>query len=450
MFKKFISTFRVKLPKNERIAFNRQLDNENAERVFIISFLGILFFVLLFMLDIQRIQSGKFDESYFYKVSMFLHMSLGIFILPALLIQRNSEQIINGTYKYTRIVVYGAVLMMAAILVPMALFATIDRNSLVTFVVYMIFVNLFLTLPKKMLLWVNFFSLLTILFGVYLIEKNNPIILTAALLEALGVIIPVFIIALYQYNSRVRQFLNERKIQEQNAVIQKSLEDDFNQKIVQIEMRALRAQMNPHFIFNVLNSIKLYMVQNDTRTAANYLTKFSKLIRLILNNSQSQVILLEDELESLKLYIEIENFRFNNKFDYKIELSNNIDAEFLELQPLILQPYVENAIWHGLMHKKEERGILLIKIELLNGENKEEILVFTIEDNGIGRKKAAEMKSNTARKRKHKSVGMELTKDRIEMTNQFYGIKATVEVIDLEHENGEAAGTRVVVRLPVV
>lgn len=445
MFKKFKEIFQVKLPESERISFNQQLDIENAERVFIISFLGVLFFVLLLILDIQRIQSGKFDQSYFYKVSMFLHMCLGLYILPAFLIQNNSNEITEGTYPFTRQVVYGSVFLMAAILVPMALFATIDRNSLVTFVVYMILVNLFLTLPKKILYIINVISLIALGIGVFFIEKNSPIILTAALLEALGIVIPVFLISLYQYNIRVRQYLNEHKIIEQNALIQQSLEERFNKRLVEVEMRALRAQMNPHFIFNVLNSIKLYMVQNDSKTAANYLTKFAKLIRLILNNSKSQMIMLEDELESLKLYIEIENFRFNNKFDYKIELSNEIDPEFVELPPLILQPYVENAIWHGLMHKSDERGLLLIKVKLKEDES----VIFIIEDNGIGREKAAEMKSNTARKQKHKSVGMDLTKDRIEMTNQFYNTNATIEITDLKDENGQAAGTRVVVELPI-
>ena len=239
--------------------------------------------------------------------------------------------------------------------------------------------------------------------------------------------------------------MNERQIKEQSLVIQKSLEEDFKQRLIQIEMRALRAQMNPHFIFNVLNSIKLFMVQNDARTAANYLTKFAKLIRLILNNSKSQMIMMEDELESLKLYIEIENFRFNDKFDYKIQVSDIIDAEFVELPPLILQPYVENAIWHGLMHKKDERGMLLIDVKMIEDDS----IIFTIEDNGIGRKAAGEMKSNTARKAQFKSIGMELTQDRVAMTNQFYGTKASIEVEDLTKKNGEAAGTRVVVRLPI-
>ena len=445
MLKKFLDTFRVKLPKKHRSAFFAQLDIENAERIFIISFLGVFFFVLLLFLDIQRIQSGKFDESYVYKISMILHMGLGLFIIPAFLIQSNSKQIASGAFKHTRLIIYAAIFLMTVILIPMALFATKDRNSLMTFVVYMIFVNLFLTLPTRRLFIFNLIVLAVLTTGVYYIEKSNAVVLTAALIEAVGVVIPIFIIALYQYNVRVQNFLNEQQIREQNVVIQKSLEEDFNQRLIQIEMRALRAQMNPHFIFNVLNSIKLFMVQNDAQTAANYLTKFAKLIRLILNNSKSQMIMMEDELESLKLYIEIENFRFNNKFDYKIQVSDSIDPEFVELPPLILQPYVENAIWHGLMHKKDERGLLLIDVKMIEDES----IIFTIEDNGIGRKAAAEMKSNTARKTQFKSIGMELTQDRVAMTNQFYGTKASIEVTDLMKDNGEAAGTRVVVKLPI-
>ncbi|MFT4758575.1 MAG: sensor histidine kinase YesM [Paraglaciecola sp.] len=445
MIKFFLDTSLVKLPKKDQPIFFAELDTENVERVFIISFLGIFFFVLLLLLDIQRIQTGKFDESYVYKVSMFLHLSLGLFIIPALLIQRNAKEISSNEFKYTRFIIHATILLMTVILVPMALCATKDRNSLMTFVVYMILINLFLTIPIKRLFTFNVIILLILTAGVYLIEKNNATILTVALIEAVGVVIPIFIIAFYQYNVRVSHYLNEKQIIEQNLVIQKSLEEDFNQRLVQIEMRALRAQMNPHFIFNVLNSIKLFMVQNDGPTAANYLTKFAKLIRLILNNSKSQMIMMEDELESLKLYIEIENFRFNNKFDYKIQVPDNIDLEFVELPPLILQPYVENAIWHGLMHKREGRGMLRIDVKMIEDES----IVFTIEDNGIGRKAAAEMKSNSARKTQFKSIGMELTKDRLAMTNQFYGTNASIEVIDLENDKGEASGTRVVVRLPI-
>ena len=315
---------------------------------------------------------------------------------------------------------------------------------MIAFVIYLIFVDLFLILPLRVLVPLNIIALIMIIGGVFLVEQQSNIILTAALIEAVGMIVPVFIIAVYQFKSRVQLYLNEKQIIEQNEIIKKALEDDYNQRLVSIEMRALRAQMNPHFIFNVLNSIKLYMVQNDAQTASNYLTKFSKLIRMILNNSKAHLVSLEDELDALKLYIEIENFRFNNKFDFNIKVDEEIDQEFAEIPPLILQPYVENAIWHGLMHKSEGRGLLSIDITIDNADN----LSFVIQDNGIGRKQAALLKSNSARKKKHKSIGMELTEDRIEMTNRFYNTNASVEVIDLMDADGKAAGTKVILLLP--
>ncbi len=144
-----------------------------------------------------------------------------------------------------------------------------------------------------------------------------------------------------------------------NPEMKKSLKTEFNKKLADVEMTALRAQMNPHFLFNCLNSINRFIVRNDAETASNYLTKFSRLIRLILQNSKSSTITLRNELEALKLYIELEEMRFENRFDYSIHVDDNIEVEFVEVPPLLLQPYVENAIWHGLMHK-ESKGKLTI------------------------------------------------------------------------------------------
>ena len=132
-------------------------------------------------------------------------------------------------------------------------------------------------------------------------------------------------------------------------------------KTIELEMQALRAQMNPHFIFNSLNSINRFILQNNKSQASEYLTKFSKLVDMILQNSQSPLIPLESELESLGLYLEMEALRFNYHFTYKISVPKDIDIEVLKVPPLILQPYVENAIWHGLMHK-EEKGQLDIEV----------------------------------------------------------------------------------------
>ena len=173
---------------------------------------------------------------------------------------------------------------------------------------------------------------------------------------------------------------------------------ELKQQSTELEMQALRAQMNPHFIFNSLNSINRFILRNDRLQASEYLTKFSKLVRMILQNSQSSLIPLESELESLGLYLEMEALRFNYHFDYKISVPKDLDIEVLKVPPLILQPYVENAIWHGLMHK-EEKGQLNIDVS-----QEEDHLYFKVTDNGIGSKKASELASKSATK--HKSMGL--------------------------------------------
>ncbi|MES1214604.1 MAG: histidine kinase [Bacteroidota bacterium] len=217
---------------------------------------------------------------------------------------------------------------------------------------------------------------------------------------------------------------------------------ELQQQKTEVEMQALRAQMNPHFIFNSLNSINRFILQNDRLQASEYLTKFSKLVRMILQNSQSPLIPLESELESLSLYLEMEALRFNYHFDYKITVPKDLDVEILKVPPLILQPYVENAIWHGLMHK-EEKGQLNIDVS-----QEEDHLYFRIADNGIGRKKAAEIAGKSATK--HKSMGLRITANRIAMMQSSNGPESPVKINDLVEPDGTAAGTEVVIKLPVI
>lgn len=222
------------------------------------------------------------------------------------------------------------------------------------------------------------------------------------------------------------------------------LKSEFEKKLSQIEMDALRAQMNPHFLFNCLNSIKNYALTKGPFETGDYITKFSYLIRLILQNSKTPRVLLADELEALTLYIEIEDLRFENRFDYEIKIDKNLELNSIYLPPLILQPYVENAIWHGLMHKLNGKGKLLVELKHIPGS-----IQCTIEDNGIGREKAAEIKArmNTVHK---KSLGMQITKDRIELTNQLYKTETTVKIIDLKNNEGEGIGTRILVNIPIL
>ena len=191
----------------------------------------------------------------------------------------------------------------------------------------------------------------------------------------------------------------------------------------ELQLQALRAQMNPHFIFNSLNSINRFILQNNRVQASEYLTKFSKLVRMILQNSQASFITLESELESLSLYLEMEALRFNYHFDYKISAPDDLDISVLKVPPLIIQPYTENAIWHGLMHK-EEKGQLDIEVSQEDG-----YLFFKITDDGIGRNRAAALASKSATK--HKPMGLRITADRIAIMQSTNGIESPVTINDL-------------------
>jgi sensor histidine kinase YesM len=222
----------------------------------------------------------------------------------------------------------------------------------------------------------------------------------------------------------------------------KHVQTEFEQKMAETEMKALRAQMNPHFIFNCLNSIKLYMLENNSQAASEYLTIFSQLIRVVLENSLLEKVTLQKELESLRLYIELEAMRFKNKVRYQIDTAPNVEAQYIEIPPLLIQPYVENAIWHGLMHK-EDGGSLQIKITQPN----EQLLQIEIADDGIGRERAAAYKSKSATRQK--SFGLQMTAERLHIINQVYQAAAVVHITDLKDSANNATGTKVILQIPI-
>jgi ligand-binding sensor domain-containing protein len=228
------------------------------------------------------------------------------------------------------------------------------------------------------------------------------------------------------------------RLQVERADREKKL-SELQHRTSQLEMHALRAQMNPHFLFNSLNSINRFIIQNNTDQASAYLTKFSRLMRLILQNSQNELVPLENELDALKLYLELEAVRFDHHFTYRIKIDEHLDIGAVKVPPLIIQPYAENAIWHGLMHK-EEKGHLLIEIL-----KEHDFLIFRIIDDGIGRKKAAELKSKSAST--HKSMGMKITADRISNMKQKNPNQNYIQIKDLVLADGTPAGTSVEIKI---
>jgi hypothetical protein len=246
-------------------------------------------------------------------------------------------------------------------------------------------------------------------------------------------------ILLKRKNEKNLRQLAENELQLQKFESERT-KSEFQQKTTALEMQALRAQMNPHFIFNSLNSINRFILQNNKLQASEYLTKFSRLVRLILQNSQTTLTSLESELEALQLYLELEALRFDHHFDYKINVEEDLDVSTLKLPPLLIQPYVENAIWHGLMHK-EEKGHLHIGIS-----QNDDMLLCKIADDGIGRKRAAERRSKSAAT--HKSMGMQITANRIAMLHQEKH-DSFISINDLVLPDGNAGGTEVILKIPV-
>lgn len=212
-------------------------------------------------------------------------------------------------------------------------------------------------------------------------------------------------------------------------------ESEWKRRAGELEMQALRAQMNPHFIFNALSSVNRFILKNDPDKASDYLTRFSRLIRLVLVNSQRDLIQLEEEIEMLQLYLQIEQLRFKNAFEYEIVLADDIDASVIFVPPLLLQPFCENAIWHGLMHQTTP-GKLRVEFSM-----KGDVVHCTITDNGIGIKKAQELASTSPEK--IKSLGLRLTRDRLALFNQGNAMHTSYEIEDIVHEDGSVQGTRV-------
>lgn len=204
---------------------------------------------------------------------------------------------------------------------------------------------------------------------------------------------------------------------------------------IDAQQKALRYQMNPHFIFNSLNSIQNFILQKNEETAHIYLTNFSSLIRKILENSKHETISLDEEIETIRLYLELESLRFSDKFEYQIIISKDIKSANLSIPPMLIQPYLENAIWHGLI-PKEGHGKIMIEFKL----HTRHTLLISITDNGIGREKSAEI---SARRKQHKPTGMRNIEERLELMNRLNKTNMRVVIKDLKDENGQPSGTRV-------
>ena len=213
-----------------------------------------------------------------------------------------------------------------------------------------------------------------------------------------------------------------------------------DKELLELEAKALRAQMNPHFIFNCLNSIKSLIQDNEMDKGVTYLTTFSKLIRTLFNNADKKEISLYDEIETCKLYLQLETMRFDSKFSYNVNIDETIDLKSTSVPALIIQPFIENAIWHGIV-PKGNGGNVSLDVSRRNGN-----VEIIVDDNGIGRESSQQNKG--ASSIGHQSKGVNLTQSRLELDNLLQQRNAKLEIFDKKDDTGKAIGTKVIITLP--
>lgn len=259
----------------------------------------------------------------------------------------------------------------------------------------------------------------------------------------------------YQENEALKNSLTEKLKEEVNrqtteiiklneiaeAEKRKKIKSRFQKEVAELKISSLQNQMNPHFIFNSLNSIELYIIKNDRDNALYFISKFSKLIRKILSASRKKEVSLQEEIETIELYVNIENIRFKHDIDFKINLPEDLNLASINIPPLILQPYIENALWHGLSPKKGEK-----KLELIVSKKGSDYITISIIDNGVGRQKSAEIKKKKIYKKE--SIGVKLTEERLNAFTKEYTNKPRIKFIDLV-TNGVPDGTKVIIDYPL-
>jgi len=252
-------------------------------------------------------------------------------------------------------------------------------------------------------------------------------------------IVTISALLFYLINRRIRYIkTREAKSREKELEVMR-----LNKEFATSQLTALRMQMNPHFIFNALNSVQHFILQGNVVEANKYLAKFSKLQREILHSSDQQFITLEKEIEILTWYLELEQYRFGESFTWQINKSEEIEPEELKIPPMVLQPFVENAIWHGLMPRQTDRA-LTIYYDLYS----EDILQVTLRDNGIGRAASSQLKQNEAlHKKKHESKGMSMVHQRLQLLQEQYGKPFNATVSDITDLHGQVQGTQVILRI---
>lgn len=352
------------------------------------------------------------------------------------------------------------------IIVPFTLFDVTNRFILakislfVAFPLTLVSIGSFLSIRKNPIngtyyligyLFIVFGAVTTILSTHDMIDGSVLAMNSMKVASSLEIICLTYgIIVAFLKEQKEQRDLNEERLKSineltlaKNVALEK--QSKLDKKVAASQMNALRAQMNPHFMFNTLNSVQNFIYGNQKEESVKYLAKFSTLMRKTLDQSRSETVTIEEEVKLLTLYMELENLRFKNAFDFNVEIDDSVDMEFSTIPSMVVQPFIENSILHGIRHKKDGRG----KIDLLMEEDEEDNLIVTIQDNGVGLTEAKRIKA-TSLDRNRKSHATSITQERIQVLKDSTGRDFEMNMEELFHEDGTPAGTKVVVKIPII
>jgi len=412
----------------------------NVYRAYIISFVSLFFGIALLILDWIRYKNGMladaYPNSFFLRLSLIFHIILICTGIPALFLYKHQDKIKTGQFPALDNLLLSVIFIAGFALVTLGILGIADRGSIMGFAAFIIIVNHFFSINGPRRLAISIFCFVALVIGVFLL-KEDPTHRYVYILEGAGIMIPSFLIANIQTQLRYENFNINRQLEAQNQLIQEN-----NRSLI---IKSLQGQMNPHFIFNTLNSIQHFMLRRDLKPSMNYLSQFAKLIRSIFKYSSQNFITLEDEIEFLTLYLNLETLRFENKIkvDFKVESNLKHTAHEIYLPPLLIQPLIENTFKHGLMHL-EENGKLDIHFYKENNH-----FNCIIEDNGVGRKAATKYKNwlHNHTTIEDDNSALKIIYQRLKVFNDIVptGITSLNElrIDDLIDDTGQPYGTRV-------
>lgn len=420
--------------------FLNEVGRLNVLRAYVVVIVCVVLSIIMFPLDWLRYENGLFSDThpntYINRIYFFLHLILSCTIIPGCILYKNNKRIKANNFPALDHVLLSLLVITGCALVPLSIIGMADRGSIIGYAAYLIIVNHFFSINGPRRLLINILCFVTLMTGVVLIVEDN-ILRYIYFLEGVGIMIPSYLVANIQMNMRYENFFNNRRLEEQNQLIQAHNND--------LTIKSLQSQMNPHFIFNTLNSIQHFMLRRDQKTSMNYLSQFSRLIRSIFTYSSQNFITLEDEIDFLRLYLNLETLRFENKIevDFKVDPALQNKAHEIYLPPLLIQPLIENTFKHGLMHL-EENGELNISIFKENSS-----FYCIIEDNGVGRKAAKKYKDwlHDTTSSIHHDSALNIIEKRLKIFNDMPAPGnepanfLTIE--DLTNEDGLPFGTRV-------